>query len=187
MEDSDTPSISVPTMVGMFPTTLQTEEEQLEKALSAIGPVLAIGRPGERWPRLGARRIYVPNEQWKERVTERMRDAALVVLRLGQSPGIRWEISEAMTHVRPERLLLVSSFDKAQYLAFRQKLQETCDVALPPAYKAKRTDLGSIRAFVYFEPDRSSRLVIVHRKLVPSYGWRKKPGGGRLFPSIQLH
>jgi hypothetical protein len=168
------------TGLGEGVVSLPTEEEELVKVLSAIGPVLAVGKPGEHWPRLGARRIYVPNEQWKERVTELMRDAALVVLRPGRTSSIRWEISEAMAHVRPERLLLVLPFDETEYSAFRQDLRETCGVALPLPYKAKRTLPGSIRGFVYFDPDRSSRLVTIHRRLHNTY--RKGIPGGPLVP-----
>ena len=36
-----------------------TEEEQLAKALAWVGPLLAVGRPGEVLPHVGAQRIYV--------------------------------------------------------------------------------------------------------------------------------
>jgi hypothetical protein len=62
------------------PFSVRTEEEQLAKALREIGPVVAIGKPGERLPRLGANRIYVRDEDWQEQVLSWFARAALVGL-----------------------------------------------------------------------------------------------------------
>src|SRR5262245_6770014 len=39
--------------------SIYTEEEQLVQAVREVGPVVAVGRPGERLPRLGAQRVYL--------------------------------------------------------------------------------------------------------------------------------
>lgn len=145
---------------------VKTEEEQLAKVLSAIGPVVAVGRPGEALPELGAYRIYLREDEWKERVAELMREAALVVLRPGNTPNVRWEISQVMAHVQPERRLLVLPFDSAQYVDFQQELQATCRVRLPGYEVTKALKLGSIRAFVHFDPDGIPKFVGINKNLV---------------------
>ena len=47
-----------------------TLEEAVEKTLRGYGPVIAIGRPGEKLPPAGAAREYVPNEAWQDRVKD---------------------------------------------------------------------------------------------------------------------
>jgi hypothetical protein len=152
-------------VAGAMIAGIITEEEVLVKALSGIGPVVAVGKPGEELPELGARRIYLRNEQWQERVTELMRESALVVLRPGQTSGVWWEISQAMTHVRPERCLLVLPFDGTQYAAFVQEFKTICGKTLP-VYKVDRPlKDGRINAFVYFDPDGSPTFAGVNAKL----------------------
>jgi hypothetical protein len=146
---------------------VKTEEEQLAKVLTAIGPVVAIGKPGEELPELGARRIYLRSEEWKERVSELMRKAALVVLRPGETPSVWWEISEVMKQVRPERRLLVLSFDSAQYADFQQEFQKMCGFMLPTYRVNKPLKLGSIHAFVYFNTDGLPKFVGINTNLVP--------------------
>ena len=80
------------------------------KVLTAIGPVVAVGRPGEELPELGAHRIYLPHDQWKDRVAKLMAEAMLVVLRPGQTASVWWETAEMMARVPPERRLLVLPF-----------------------------------------------------------------------------
>lgn len=65
-----------------------------------LGPVLAIGEPGEPRPKTGSIREYVPDNEWKYRVTERFSAAQLVVLLIGPpeanhatDDGLGWEIS----------------------------------------------------------------------------------------------
>jgi hypothetical protein len=55
-----------------------TEEQQLVKVLEEIGPVIAIGRPGEKLPELGAARKQVSDREWKTVVRNDMDDARLV-------------------------------------------------------------------------------------------------------------
>ena len=85
-----------------------TEEEQLAKALAWVGPLVAVGRPGEVLPQAGAQRIYVADEDWQRRVAQLMSQARLVVLRTGLTEGFRWEVERALTALTPDRLLLVA-------------------------------------------------------------------------------
>ena len=85
-----------------------TEEEQLAKALAWIGPLFAVGKPGETLPQVGAQRIYVGDDQWQARVSELMAQARLVVLRTGSTGGFRWEVERALAALTPDRLLLVA-------------------------------------------------------------------------------
>ena len=71
-----------------------------------IGPVIAIGRPGERLPSLGAARFYVSHDRWQETVAAILRVAQLVVWTTGTTDGLRWEISHIIEKVAPEKLVL---------------------------------------------------------------------------------
>jgi TM2 domain-containing membrane protein YozV len=86
--------------------SLPTPEEHMATILARVGPVIAIGKPGEPLPELGAGRLYVAHDQWQQRVTELMRSAALVVVRVGASPGVLWEIEQALANLPRQRLVL---------------------------------------------------------------------------------
>jgi TPR repeat protein len=59
-----------------------------------LGPVVAIGNPGETLPPLGACREYHKNDAWQGRILELAAKAGLIVVILGTSPSIRWEIQQ---------------------------------------------------------------------------------------------
>lgn len=86
---------------------MHTPEQELADALAHVGPVIAIGKPGEQLPELGAARLYVPHDSWQARVNALLDAAALVVLRVGSSPGVRWEIEQTLARVPPARRLFV--------------------------------------------------------------------------------
>lgn len=92
-----------------------TEEEQLVEALSRVGPVVALGQPGELLPRIGARREYVSQENWKVRVEDLMRQAQLVVVLYADSSSVQWEIEKAQELLRPDQLVI--AFLKADIAA----------------------------------------------------------------------
>lgn len=87
--------------------TPTSAEEELASTLERVGPVAAIGKPGEPLPELGAARLYVGHDVWQAEVSALMRQAALVVVRVGASPGVLWEINQALEHLPRERLVLV--------------------------------------------------------------------------------
>jgi hypothetical protein len=107
-----------------------TEEEQLAKALAWFGPLLAVGRPGERLPQVGAQRIYLADDVWQVRVAELMTTARLVVIRTGASQGFRWEVSQALSTIAPERLLLVVD-DRDEFRVVVNNIGEYVDRRIP--------------------------------------------------------
>lgn len=105
-----------------------------ERVLAALGPYVAIGRPGERLPTLGAARLYVPHEHWQRVVWRLSAAARLVVLQVGETPGAVWELLQAVKQLDPRRLLLVVPDPRHRplgYAAARGILAELLPSALP--------------------------------------------------------
>jgi hypothetical protein len=78
--------------------------------------VIAIGRPGESIPPLGAARMYIEDADWQSTVSSLMEKATAVVILLfthnadtqaPPPPGLRWELEEAFSLLSPHQLLLV--------------------------------------------------------------------------------
>jgi hypothetical protein len=134
-----------------------SEEEQLARVMSRIGPFVAIGRPGDDLPELGAARLYVADSEWQERVTELMAKARLVVLRAGDSDGFWWEVERAARRLRPEQIVFLVPHDVEAYEAFRKRAQRHLKKPLPDHPGTGRA--GSLRGLIYFEPDWLPRFV----------------------------
>jgi hypothetical protein len=111
--------------------TLRTEEEQISRVFDRLGPVIAIGEPGEELPPLGAARLLVAESQWKPEVRALMDKARLLLIRAGTSPGVLWEISAAVEQNRPEALLLIVSAEQQEYGSFCAAAQPLFTRGLP--------------------------------------------------------
>ena len=81
-------------------------EENLTRVLSELGPVIAIGQPGERLPPLGASRMYTNGDAWQGAVSALMSNVAVVVVKAGVTKGLSWEISQIVQKVNPRRTLI---------------------------------------------------------------------------------
>ena len=86
---------------------VESREELLAIVLGSIGPVVTVGRPGERIPPIGAARLYLPPGDWQPRVAQLMDLAALVVLRLGDGAGLWWEFAYCVRHLPPEKVIVL--------------------------------------------------------------------------------
>lgn len=95
-----------------------TVEQFLVRQFAHLGPVVAIGRPGEQLPPLGARRGYLPVDDWRPTVGELIQGAHIVVMFAAPGPGTVWEFTEAVRRVAPTRLVMLSYGEPAHYDAF---------------------------------------------------------------------
>jgi GYF domain 2 len=82
-------------------------EQSLVRYFDQIGPVLAIGKPGERIAQTGALREYVADDEWHGVVLSRLRDCQAVVIQPSQSAGMRWELETVCTSMPREKILFV--------------------------------------------------------------------------------
>jgi hypothetical protein len=104
----------------------RTEEEQLVEALRESGPVVAMGRPGERLPRLGAQRVYVEEADWRQQVLSWFSRAALVVIHIPAKPteSLTWEVEHGLSSVALDRLVFLPSRDVSSFDWLNQQLRE---------------------------------------------------------------
>jgi len=86
----------------LLPNAEQTVTAQLRK----LGPLIAIGRPGEKLPALGAARFYASDELWHAKVADVVKASQLVLWATGLTEGLRWEISHLIENLPPEKLVL---------------------------------------------------------------------------------
>ena len=107
-----------------------TEEVALVSDLERIGPVLAIGRPGEKLAHLGAARMYVTDEDWQTIAQRLMASARLVVIRAGNTPGLRWELARARDELSAEKVV-PAKFKGVAYTGLRESVREALKVVLP--------------------------------------------------------
>lgn len=83
-----------------------TLEELLLREYQYLGPVLAIGKPSDALPPLGAARKYCHGDSWRDVVGSLMDEASLIVVGVGGSEGLAWEIAL----LRYKRLLTKTIF-----------------------------------------------------------------------------
>ena len=101
--------------------TSVSPEQELAFVLEGIGPVIAIGKPGERLPELGAARLYAADDQWREVVNRLMARAALVVIRAGETENLWWEVEQTLARCAPDRVLVVILEPVESLPAFQQR------------------------------------------------------------------
>ena len=80
-------------------------EETLLSALSSLGPAVCIGRPKDSLGFGGAARLYVSDDTWQQAVRYFMQRARAVVIVVGRTDGLLWEIATAMDVVDRTALL----------------------------------------------------------------------------------
>lgn len=80
-------------------------EQVLAHVVRKTGPLVAIGEPGSP-PILGARNLYVGDDNWQQQVRDLAARSRLVVLTAGTSEGVLWEVEAMVDTVPPSRFIL---------------------------------------------------------------------------------
>jgi hypothetical protein len=131
---------------------LESEEEELAEVLQPFGELIAIGRPGESLPTLGATRIYTSDEEWKDVVKRQMQAAHLVVIRAAAGENVFWELTQAVKILNPQKLLiLLLNMKVRDYESFRTRANSILEIPLPESTRLWR--YWHVSGFIGFAAD----------------------------------
>src|SRR5262249_33611427 len=118
----------------------EATERELGSIFATLGPVVAIGRPGEGLPPLGATRVYVDNDRWQTVAADLIGRAGAIIFRVGATAGLRWELEQIGRRARPDRLFIFLSFGgspaqgrQARYEEFLSWANRCLPMPLPAA------------------------------------------------------
>jgi hypothetical protein len=154
-DDDEDPRTVRPTIGGAW--MQGTAEERDVQHLRRIGPVLAVSRPGLRLPPIGAARVAFSNADWKTGVRKLVNDSQLIVVKIGTSANLFWELGEVF-RAHPFKRILVcmppSAADsitntQQQYERFRRALAKE----LPSLAGVLPQELGATGYFLFRRPD----------------------------------
>lgn len=152
----DSISSSVPTWQDRLPlnVAMPTAELNLVQMLWRHAPVLAIGRPGESTPPVGAVRFYARQDVWKQTVQSIVPLCQLVIWTTGHTEGLRWEIKHLLESVPPQKLFLwlhvnIGNWTAAQRDSEWAKFREAYRDVFPKELPAEAATMR----FIAFEKD----------------------------------
>ena len=94
-------------MEGASLTSRKRIEESIVAAASQVGPVIALGRPGEDLPHVGANRFYVVDDDWRTAVSYLLPRCRYVIIVYHASPNVQWEVRKAFQIVPRDRLIFI--------------------------------------------------------------------------------
>jgi hypothetical protein len=72
-----------------------------------FGPFIAVGSPSEPVPMIGAARVVLPDSEWQSRVMAWMSAASNIVMYLGSSQWVTWELAKVVNTGRAAKLILM--------------------------------------------------------------------------------
>lgn len=151
-------------------------EDILREFFREIGPLVAIGKPRELLQTAGAARIY-PGDNWHEVVSRLMREAVLVLVQIGATEGLSWEIAALVQSVDPQRVILILRPPQpkwrrrhllAEYHKFRESLGRAFPRPLPSGIGKRghfrltwRSEPIGLGRFISFGPDWEPEVLAV--------------------------
>lgn len=132
-------------MPGLMSQWRRDAGDDLVDALSVIGPPIAIGQPGKtqehgktRSGRKGASRTYADDSKWQDLILHWLPGAALVVIQLGNTPGLLWELAQVVKHVPPTKILLLLPPFQGEYDDARRMAEPYFPKGLPKKLSRSR-------------------------------------------------
>lgn len=138
-------------------------EDVLREFFREIGPLVAIGKPSELLQTAGAARIY-PGDDWHEVVLRLMREAVLVLVQIGATEGLSWEIATLVQTVDPQRVVLIlrppqPKWRRRHLLAEYQMFRESLGRAFPRPLPSSIGKRGHFRLTWLSEPIGLGRFI----------------------------
>jgi hypothetical protein len=132
--------------------SVYTEEEQLVRAVRDVGPVVAVGPPGERLPQLGAQRVYLKDAEWQQQILSWFARAALVIIHVPPklTEGVLWEIEQSLGLEMLDRLVFLVSRDVSSFNWLTRMMQDRGLILRPISKLPRAPYRSSVSGIVYF-------------------------------------
>ncbi len=175
------------TVKGYLGALNRTLEQELQAGLVDYGPMVAIGRPGEKIQTIGAERLYMREDRWQEQVEMLLRAAQIVIWQSGDSKGAMWELAALVRQADPQRILLVIPSPAKRPSRF-QALRPLINAVLPKDLPDSRDDVSlvtfsddwtpALHAYKYFRPNERLLEISgfdVRSSLLPLLGKLPRP------------
>ncbi len=162
-------------------------EQELAAIMNRLGPFVAVGKPGETLPELGANRFYFRDDEWQARVAELVQQARLTVILIGATSNLWWEIDHVLGSVTPDRVVLVIPERGARTRPMEAQLEQRLGHpgALIANGDGKRSPMASLLfggdrtlgKIVYFSPDGRPHVqpLIYARSVRASFAMLRRP------------
>lgn len=139
----------------------ESDENMIFPVLNEVGPLIALGQPGETLPPLGATRLYLDKDRdWQATVTDYISRSRLVVISPGYSDGVIWETSKAFQLGQHEKVIisLISFWSEMEYSKNHNEYQRFIEaIGINTNLELPKGIDGSL--FVYFDAGRNARIV----------------------------
>ncbi len=96
-----------------FGTSVEAEDVTFEKYFRAevnsrIGPLVALGNPIDNLPAEGAFRDYQIDERWKDVFLEHSERSACILMQLGSSDNLQYELTAILARSIPHKLFIIT-------------------------------------------------------------------------------
>jgi hypothetical protein len=92
------------------PTLRLTLEDYLDETISAqLGPFVALGNPYDKLSPDGATREYAADSEWQKRFLDLSERATCIVVSIGGSANLEWELKQIMSRGWGQKLCLFTS------------------------------------------------------------------------------
>lgn len=141
-----------------FPQNMVSEEEQIAEVMNEYGPFVAIGRPGELLPQLGAARLYATDDTWQQIVRDFLSSSSLIIMRVGGTEGFWWEVANVSTLPDPRRVIFLLPETKQEYEQFRQRAEAHLLKPLPVDYQPNVMTDRNFGGFLLFDSEWNPQI-----------------------------
>jgi uncharacterized protein len=74
---------------------------------SRLGQLVVLGDPSDTLMRDGAIRLYVDDSNWKSTVTSLLATAHIILIQIGDTPGLRWELLHIRSNLSPHKVFFL--------------------------------------------------------------------------------
>ena len=164
------PDDALTVVTGQSKDKLETGdfEESIADQFTPFGPFVAIGKPGEALPTLGAARNYYSDTEWQDAVGKWMDEALIIVVVAGVTAGLRWELDTIRNSGHLDKLLVLMppmTLQDGQHVyrwggGWTSRAQESKEGET--RWDTVRSAFAGIDAFDQLPEDRPAGLIAMH-------------------------
>lgn len=156
--EDDGKSKELPVSLFTLSHQLSTFEEQMAKDFKNF-KLIAIGRPREKLPQLGANRLYISNELWKEQVSILIEKASMIIVKPSFSDGLNWELNTIISNGYLTKMVIFHLFKDDTERKFQNFYYDKFKILMSKKFKLEMRAFSANSVYSYFQKNLTHQQV----------------------------
>lgn len=137
-------------MFNLLNISRKSFEEEISQGLNKH-LLISVGKPDERFPELGSLRLYLNDDEWKEKIITLIQNANKIIIKPAKTKGFEWELNTILKNGHLKKLIIFNQLSNFNNVDLNTLYYDNLKTKIFESTKIKMSGYNDKMRYHYFD------------------------------------